>query len=100
MNISSGISNGRSRGRAKPRHPYDKEFTLFGDTVQELSAGTASARNTKNRRAQMLEDADPDFLIDQPYRNPFKGIGRNDRCLCGSGKKFKNCCLDLTAQLQ
>lgn len=26
--------------------------------------------------------------------NPFKGVGRNDPCPCGSGKKFKKCCLD------
>ncbi|MHC6526885.1 SEC-C metal-binding domain-containing protein [Vibrio proteolyticus] len=24
--------------------------------------------------------------------NPYKGIGRNDLCPCGSGKKFKQCC--------
>ncbi len=24
--------------------------------------------------------------------NPFKGVGRNDLCPCGSGKKFKKCC--------
>ncbi|ADT86723.1 YecA family protein [Vibrio sp. Vb2880] len=24
--------------------------------------------------------------------NPFKDIGRNDACPCGSGKKFKQCC--------
>lgn len=24
--------------------------------------------------------------------NPYKGIGRNDICPCGSGKKFKHCC--------
>ncbi len=24
--------------------------------------------------------------------NPYKDIGRNDPCLCGSGKKFKQCC--------
>jgi uncharacterized protein len=24
--------------------------------------------------------------------NPFKDIGRNDDCPCGSGKKFKQCC--------
>ncbi|KLV03915.1 prepilin peptidase [Photobacterium aquae] len=24
--------------------------------------------------------------------NPFKETGRNDDCLCGSGKKFKHCC--------
>lgn len=24
--------------------------------------------------------------------NPYKEVGRNDLCLCGSGKKFKQCC--------
>jgi uncharacterized protein len=24
--------------------------------------------------------------------NPYKNIGRNDECPCGSGKKFKQCC--------
>ena len=24
--------------------------------------------------------------------NPFKGVGRNDPCVCESGKKFKQCC--------
>ncbi len=27
-------------------------------------------------------------------RNPYRGVGRNDPCPCGSGKKFKKCCLD------
>ena len=30
----------------------------------------------------------------QPVRNPLKNVGRNDPCPCGSGKKFKKCCLD------
>jgi preprotein translocase subunit SecA len=30
----------------------------------------------------------------QPYRRPDPKIGRNDRCPCGSGKKFKQCCLN------
>jgi SEC-C motif len=25
--------------------------------------------------------------------NPFKNVGRNDPCPCGSGRKFKKCCL-------
>jgi hypothetical protein len=28
-----------------------------------------------------------------PARNPFRDVGRNDSCPCGSGKKFKKCCL-------
>ncbi|GJD34522.1 DUF1186 domain-containing protein [Methylobacterium aerolatum] len=30
----------------------------------------------------------------EPQRNPFKDVGRNDPCPCGSGKKFKKCCLN------
>lgn len=28
-----------------------------------------------------------------PYVNPQKNVGRNDPCPCGSGKKFKKCCV-------
>lgn len=28
-----------------------------------------------------------------PFQNPFRDVGRNDPCPCGSGKKFKHCCL-------
>ncbi|HEY2538476.1 MAG TPA: SEC-C metal-binding domain-containing protein [Stellaceae bacterium] len=38
--------------------------------------------------------ADPQFEASEPYRNPLRAVGRNDPCPCGSGKKFKNCCID------
>jgi hypothetical protein len=28
----------------------------------------------------------------QPASNPYRDVGRNDPCPCGSGKKFKKCC--------
>lgn len=31
-----------------------------------------------------------------PIRRPSDKIGRNDPCPCGSGKKYKNCCLRLS----
>lgn len=30
--------------------------------------------------------------VQEPYIDPFAGIGRNDPCPCGSGKKYKKCC--------
>jgi preprotein translocase subunit SecA len=42
----------------------------------------------------------PDFMHKnaqippQPYRRPDPKTGRNDRCPCGSGRKFKQCCLN------
>jgi uncharacterized protein YecA (UPF0149 family) len=32
---------------------------------------------------------------ERTVHNPYRGIGRNDPCPCGSGKKFKKCCLSL-----
>lgn len=29
----------------------------------------------------------------EPFVNPLRGVGRNDPCPCGSGRKFKKCCL-------
>jgi uncharacterized protein YecA (UPF0149 family) len=29
----------------------------------------------------------------EPVRNPWRHVGRNDPCPCGSGKKAKKCCL-------
>jgi uncharacterized protein YecA (UPF0149 family) len=29
----------------------------------------------------------------EPRRNPLRHVGRNDPCPCGSGKKYKKCCL-------
>jgi len=31
--------------------------------------------------------------IQEPVRNPLRHVGRNDPCPCGSGKKYKKCCL-------
>jgi hypothetical protein len=32
-------------------------------------------------------------IVQEPVRNRLRHVGRNDRCLCGSGRKFKKCCL-------
>jgi uncharacterized protein len=43
-----------------------------------------------------LFDDEEDPVFDEPYvaSNPYKNVGRNDPCPCGSGKKFKKCCLN------
>ncbi len=40
---------------------------------------------------RMREDAD---YGDEPVVNPFREVGRNDPCPCGSGRKYKKCCLN------
>ena len=36
----------------------------------------------------------------EPVRNVGRKVGRNDPCPCGSGKKFKSCCMNKEAGTQ
>lgn len=33
------------------------------------------------------------------YKKSTRKIGRNESCLCGSGKKFKKCCIKKSSKL-
>ncbi|MCC8965428.1 DUF1186 domain-containing protein [Bradyrhizobium sp. Pear76] len=39
------------------------------------------------------DDFDGEWAPTEPVRNPLRHVGRNDPCPCGSGKKYKKCCL-------
>jgi len=43
---------------------------------------------TPNEMMKLLADKRPK----EPFINPHVKVGRNERCPCGSGKKYKNCC--------
>jgi hypothetical protein len=86
------------------RPPLEREgqnFTLFGDTVQELSTWYAFSpeRDKEKKRAAARSDSRVWYpsLSRGPAVNPFKDVGRNDPCPCGSGRKFKKCCLGKAA---
>lgn len=73
---------------AGPLNP-DGNLAPFGDTIDELSWWDAF--NTTTSGNDTLEwKSDP---AGTPHRNPLRSVGRNDPCPCGSGKKFKKCCL-------
>ena len=67
------------------------------DAIGELSSWYAfseAAKRDQERRANGVEDHLLPFAdTPLPFVDPFKGVGRNDPCPCGSGKKFKKCCL-------
>jgi uncharacterized protein len=57
----------------------------LADTVRKLHAYWL-----EQRKAQRASGRTPDIVRRQPTRNVEK-VGRNERCPCGSGKKFKHC---------
>jgi hypothetical protein len=69
----------------------------FEDAIGTLSSWYGFSKEAKMDAARRLaaETAEqPSWLsLATPHVNIHRGIGRNDPCPCGSGKKFKKCCL-------
>jgi hypothetical protein len=84
-------------GAQPPSSRAGQQFTLFGDTVQELSTWYAFSPEREKAKTRAAARGDSRVwypsLSRGPAVNPFKDVGRNDPCPCGSGKKFKKCCL-------
>lgn len=92
--------------RADPdRWKADPNYQPFTDTIAELSSWYGYSqefrRESAERRDRRAEGAwscgeDEDTIFEEPYiaENPYRDVGRNDPCPCGSGKKFKKCCLN------
>lgn len=82
------------------------DLSVMGDLEDaEIELGLRSHRETPRPKIQwipeLLARTDEDQLdptlkgtAANSITNPLKHIGRNDPCPCGSGKKFKKCCLN------
>jgi preprotein translocase subunit SecA len=51
-----------------------------------------SARELAQQQQEMYDSGGGDGKI-EPIRNRGRQVGRNDPCPCGSGKKYKSCCM-------
>lgn len=80
-----------------PTQPWGEragEFESAVDTIEELSTWYCFSEQRKLdlERARNAPPI-PLFPPPEPTINPMRGVGRNDPCPCGSGKKYKKCCL-------
>ena len=68
-----------------------EEMGTIKDVLAELEA--YGAWYDPEGGEEMTSD-DPLWAAEgEPVRNPFRHVGRNDSCPCGSGRKYKKCCL-------
>ena len=66
----------------------DHRLVPFTDTIGTLSKWHGFSEDYIQRKRQWELDEKQSETVTNPYRN----VGRNDPCPCGSGKKFKVCC--------
>ncbi len=85
--VNEALSNIDQKSFLHKQHLYP-----FTDTIGTLSTWHGfSEEYALEQRKQQLQVRMGD--IDN-VQNPYREIGRNDPCPCGSGKKYKKCCLN------
>jgi hypothetical protein len=72
----------------------DEAMGTIEDVLAELEAYPAwNDADTAELTGNELLDWAAEDLGSRPAHNPLRDVGRNDPCPCGSGRKFKKCCL-------
>jgi len=67
------------------------------NTIEEVSSWHCySEEYLKKLDQELAEEESPPAIWNEPdiALNPYRDVGRNDPCPCGSGKKYKKCCLN------
>ena len=65
------------------------ELENISQHIIECDAGQKEIdEKRKQRRLDIIEER---RKIKEEFDNNYKNLGRNDKCSCGSGKKFKKC---------
>ena len=75
-------------------------YNMFKEMAKNVRHETINAmmhvqiERKEETKPQMVTQAPTSELLIQhgPYKRATPKIGRNDKCPCGSGKKYKNCC--------
>jgi hypothetical protein len=65
----------------------------FGTTLETMSEWQWGLDADEDLDAELDLGEDLPGPSETPYVNPLRDVGRNDPCPCGSGKKYKKCCL-------
>ncbi|MFB3787054.1 MAG: preprotein translocase subunit SecA [bacterium] len=99
----------RAYGQKDPLQEYQREgYALFEDTYQRIQYQSVSTwfhvEITREEPAHRLQPAPPAVYTNRGDGSPQRAksrtvsrqqpkVGRNDPCPCGSGKKYKKCCM-------
>ncbi|MEW5757074.1 MAG: UPF0149 family protein [Pseudomonadota bacterium] len=95
-----GINRAFTRASDNPCWDYHQNYLRFYNPAEIIG-------RQQRWREEDARDGEGDDVIDyqdeydwitaEPYVRPEPKIGRNDPCPCGSGKKYKKCCMNSEA---
>lgn len=75
----------------QPQQPRSLPKSLIGTVDAPIGQNSSvSSPATPGNSSPFIES---DLTVNKPYVRPTPKIGRNEKCPCGSNKKYKACCL-------
>ena len=92
--------------RTDPIVAYKQEgYDMFDHMIETIRTNTAKImlnaelervvqKPMQTQKKNIVANATPVDKQSRTVRNTTKTVGRNDPCPCGSGKKYKNCCMN------
>jgi preprotein translocase subunit SecA len=68
------------------------ETSARHDEAPRIQSQQVQLNKQQEAQQKAIEQSDEPVKV-EPIRKQLDRVGRNDLCPCGSGKKYKNCCL-------
>jgi hypothetical protein len=88
-----------NEGMAQPDNPLQPVLEMIqGGDPEEICRRYGISRDELARRFQSFKESQRQTTLAQDYSA--NRVGRNDPCPCGSGKKYKKCCLPRDEQVR
>ena len=93
LGLSRQTPDGLAAFRRASVKPFESTIETLGKWgfAKDVERGAMPASTQADTPKPLFSDAPAQYV--EPYVNPLRDVGRNDPCPCGSGKKFKKCCL-------
>lgn len=93
----------KAYGNQDPVIAYKKAgFEMFEEMTAKCRRRPCSSCARKYRKRAQARGSEVEYVetavttrgvVNSPVVNSSRTVGRNELCPCGSGKKYKNCCL-------
>ncbi len=96
----------RAIGNVNPIIAYQTEgFDMFDEMIESIKQDTLelvfhaeAEMNTEVKQSVVITSETHGTSKPKPVKRREAKIGRNSPCPCGSGKKYKNCCINKTVE--
>lgn len=94
--VEEDILHPPTRQQAKPFDLFNKYREIHDNPLYNYELDTSYMSNNTDKPVTNLSPKTFKKLYKQvePEMDPFKDVGRNAPCPCGSGRKFKKCCME------